>query len=80
MAHKCKISGKSRQCGHRVSHAKNRSKHVFKANIQTRRLFVPSLGKQVRVKVSTRMIRTIDKVGIESALKKYNLQVQDILS
>ncbi|RMG40314.1 MAG: 50S ribosomal protein L28 [Candidatus Dadabacteria bacterium] len=75
---KCKLSGSSRQCGHRVSHAKNRRKHVFKANIQSRRIFVPSENKYVRVNVSTRVLRTLDKLGLEATLKKYNLTLKDI--
>ncbi len=79
MSHKCSISGVSRQTGNRVSHAKNRTKHVFLANIQSKKIFLPQLNKTVRIKVSTQMIRTIDKLGIEGALKKYNLTLVDIL-
>ena len=78
MAHKCSISGVSRQTGNRVSHAKNRTKHVFKANIQRKKLYLSELKKSVRLKVSTRMIRTIDKLGLQGALKKYNLTIADI--
>lgn len=80
MARRCSISGKSRQCGNRVSHAKNRRRHVFKANLQSRRVFIPSENRKVRIKVSTRMIRTIDKLGIEEALKKYGKTVKDVLA
>ncbi len=80
MARKCQISGKSRQHGNRVSHAKNRKRHVFQANIQSRRIFVPSLDKQVRIKVSTRMLRTIDKLGIERTLKKFNMKLDDLMA
>ena len=78
MAHKCSISGVSRQTGNRVSHAKNRTKHVFKANIQRKKLYLSELKKSVRLKVSTSMIRTIDKLGLQGALKKYNLTIADI--
>lgn len=75
MAHRCDISGKSRQHGHRVSHANNKTNHVFRANLQWKRIFVPSLGKFVRVKVSTRMIRTMDKLGVEGTLRKYGISL-----
>lgn len=78
MARKCAISGKSRQSGNRVSHAKNRSKHVFKANIQSKKIFVPEENKIVKLKVSTRMIRTIDKIGLKAALKKNGLSIADV--
>lgn len=73
MAGKCAISGKGRQCGHRVSHANNRTKHAFKANIQTKSIFLPSLKRTVRLNISTRVIRTIDKIGLEATLKQYGL-------
>lgn len=78
MANRCKISGVSRQNGHRVSHANNKTKHAFKANIQSRSLFIAEENRTVRVKLSTRMIRTIDKIGLGAALKKFNLSVADL--
>jgi large subunit ribosomal protein L28 len=78
MAHKCQISGKSRQTGHRVSHANNKSKHVFRANLQTKRIFVPEENRTIRLKVSTKMIKTIDKLGLQETLKKYNLTLKDL--
>lgn len=80
MSRKCSVSGKTRQVGHRVSHANNRTKHVFKANIQTKNVFLPSLKKSVRVKLSTRLIRTIDKIGLEATLKKYGLTESCLLT
>ena len=78
MSRKCQISGVSGQRGNRVSHANNKTKHTFKANLQSKRIFVPELNKHVRIKVSTRMLRTIDKLGLNKALKKYNMTVQDL--
>ena len=39
------------------------TKRVFKVNTQTKRIWVPELGHHVRVKLSTRALRTIDKKG-----------------
>lgn len=78
MSHKCEISGVSQQNGNRVSHANNKTHHVFKANLQTKRIFIPSEKRYVRIKLSTRMIRTIDKLGIEATLKKYNVALADL--
>ncbi len=79
MSHKCTISGISRQVGNRVSHAKNRKKHVFQANIQTKKIFIPSLNRAVKIKLSTRMLRTIDKLGIEKTLDLHGISVQSLL-
>ena len=78
MAHRCDISGKSRQSGHRVSHANNKTKHVFKANLQTRRVYLAEEKKFIRLKVSTRILRTIDKIGLQETLKKHNISVADL--
>ena len=78
MARRCQISGKSHQNGHRVSHANNKTHHIFESNLQNKRIFVPELGKHVKVRLSTRVLRTIDKIGFASTLKKYNIQLKDI--
>ena len=78
MARKCQISKMSRQNGHRVSHANNKSKHVFRGNIQKRRIYVAEEKRFISVKVSTRIIRTIDKIGFAETLKKYNLSLSDL--
>ena len=78
MGRKCQISGIARQTGNRVSHAKNRTMHVFKANIQSKRIFIPEENKWVKLNLSTRVIRTIDKLGIHGTLRKYNLSLKDI--
>ncbi len=79
MSCKCDISGKTAQNGNRVSHAKNRTKHVFKANIQVRNVFVPEENRNVKLRVSTRILRTIDKLGLAGTLKKYNVDLKDLL-
>jgi large subunit ribosomal protein L28 len=73
MARQCMFSKKGRQCGHRVSHANNRTKHVFQPNLQRKRLYAAWLGRMVTVKVSTQMLRSIDKLGLEQACKKFNV-------
>jgi len=78
MGHKCSISGSSNQFGHRVSHANNKRKHVFRANLQTRRVYYSEEGRYVKVKVSTRIIRTIDKYGLSETLRKHRLSLADI--
>lgn len=78
MSHRCSISSKSRQHGHRVSHAKNRRKHVFLGNIQTKRIWLPDEQRMIKVKLSTKMMKTIDKIGLSEALKKHNMTLADL--
>ena len=68
MARVCQVTGKRPVTGNNVSHAKNRTKRRFLPNLQTRRFWVPSEKRWVRLKVSTRGIKIIDKRGIERVL------------
>jgi len=78
MARRCDISGVTHQNGNRVSHANNKTHHKFDSNLQLKRLYVPELGKSVRIRVSTRILRTIDKLGFLQTLKKHKLSLADI--
>mgnify|MGYP001174181849 CR=1 FL=1 len=79
MARKCQISGKTKQYGHRVSHANNKTNHVFDSNLQSKRIWIPELKRTVRVKLSTRVIRTIDKLGLDATLRKYNIPLSKLV-
>ena len=78
MARKCQISGKSGQYGHRVSHAKNKTKHVFRPNLQMRRVYSTEAKRWLRIKMSTRMIRTLDKYGLTETLRRYKVALSDL--
>ncbi len=68
MAKVCQVTGKKPQSGNNVSHANNRTKRKFEPNLQSHRFFLPSENRYVRLKVSTRGIKTIDKNGIEAVV------------
>ena len=55
--------------GHNVSHAQNKTKRRFLPNLQYHRFWVPSENRWVRLRVSAKGMRIIDKKGIESVLK-----------
>ena len=63
MAKRCIISGKGVQVGHNVSHANNKTKRRFLPNLQRTSLLSDVLGVPVRIRVSTRGIRTIEHNG-----------------
>jgi len=68
MARVCEVTGKGPMTGNNVSHANNRTKRRFEPNLQSHRFWVPSEGRWVRLRVTPRGIKTIDKLGIESVL------------
>lgn len=70
MAKKCQITGKGPMSGHNVSHANNKTKRRFLPNLQTHRFYVPSLNKFIKLRVSTKAMRIIDKKGIEYFLNQ----------
>ncbi|MDN5843778.1 MAG: 50S ribosomal protein L28 [Alcaligenaceae bacterium] len=68
MARVCQVTGKGPMVGNNVSHANNKTKRRFLPNLQTRRFWVESENRWVRLRVSTNALRTIDKNGIDSVL------------
>lgn len=70
MSRVCQISGKRPQVGNNVSHANNKVKRKFYPNLQKKRFYIPEEDKWVTLKVSTSALRTINKNGIASVLKK----------
>jgi large subunit ribosomal protein L28 len=70
---KCQLTGKRRLVGNNVSHAHNKTKRVQKPNIQSKRIWVPEESKFVRVKLSTRALRTVTRCGMYSFIRKNEL-------
>ncbi len=62
------MTGKRPMSGHNVSHANNKTKRRFLPNLQSRRFWVESENRWVRLRVSNAALRTIDKVGIDVVL------------
>lgn len=78
MSRHCKLTGKKPMVGNHVSHANNKVKRRQLPNLQSRSVFVPELGRKVRLKLSTRAIRTIDKIGLMTFLTKSGLTLKDV--
>lgn len=70
MAKVCPITKKKPISGNRVSHANNKTRRRFEPNLQEKRIWVPSEGRYVRLRLSTKALRTIDKVGADSVISK----------
>jgi len=78
MSRKCTITGKKPMAGNNVSHAHNKTRRYQRPNIQKKRIFVPELGRYVRLTLSTRALRSVSKVGLLSYLKKNGLELKDV--
>ncbi len=64
----CQVTGKRPVSGNNVSHANNRTKRRFNPNLHQHRFWVESENKWVRLRVSTKGMRIIDKKGIDVVL------------
>ena len=80
MARKCKLTGKGPLSGNNVSFSQKKTKRRFLPNIQTKRIYIPELDRHVRIKMSVRAMRTVDKIGLMPYLKKQGLTLKDVAS
>jgi large subunit ribosomal protein L28 len=78
MPKRCQITGKKPMSARSISHAHNVSNRWQSPNLQRKRLWVPELERHVRLKVSTRALRTITKKGLLPFLKDHGLTLKDV--
>lgn len=69
MSRVCDVTGVKPQTGHNVSHSKRRTKRRWLPNLHVRRFWVESRNAFVKLKVSNKGLRLIDKWGIEKVLQ-----------
>ena len=69
MSRVCELTGKKAMVGNNVSHALNRTKRKFKANLITKRFYIPEEDKWITLKVSTSALKNINRLGISAVLK-----------
>ena len=70
MSRYCQVTGKGVMSGNNVSHAKNKTRRRFLPNVHTKRFWVESENRFVKLKVSAKGMRIIDKLGIDAVLKR----------
>lgn len=78
MAKVCQVTGKRPVTGNNVSHAHNKTRRRFEPNLHYHRFWVESENRFVRIRVSAKGMRVIDKKGIDSVLKDMRSQGQKI--
>jgi len=64
----CQVTGKRPVTGNNVSHAKNRTKRRFNPNLHHHKFWVESENRWVRLRLSAKGMRIIDKKGIDTVL------------
>jgi large subunit ribosomal protein L28 len=69
------FTGKRRMRARNVSHSNIKTLRWQKVNVQRRRIWVAELGRFVTLKVTTRDLRTIDKVGVVAYAKRHGVRL-----
>ena len=71
MAKQDQITKRKKRVANNVSHSKRRTKRVQEVNLQVKRFFIEEEKRWVKLRVSTRSIRTISKIGVLAFARKY---------
>ena len=78
MSRVCKVTGKRPMAGNNVSHAQNKNKRRFMPNLRFHRFWVDSENRYVRLRVSSKGMKIIDKKGIDEVLKEIRAAGQKV--
>ncbi len=70
MSAHCQLTGRKPGFGNSISHSHRRTRRRFDPNVQSKRYWLPSEGRFVRLTLSTKGIKTVDKLGIEKAVAR----------
>lgn len=77
MARVCQVTGKRPMMGNNVSHANNKTNRRFNPNLQDHRFWLETEQRFVKLRVSRKGMRIIDKKGIETVLKDIKQREKD---
>ncbi len=78
MSRVCQVTGKRPMFGNNVSHAKNRTRRRFEPNLHTHRFWVESEKRFVKIRLSAKGLRIVDKQGIDQVLARMRSRGQKI--
>ena len=70
MSRVCQVTGKGPVTGNNISHANNKTRRRFLPNLQHHRFWVESENRFVRLRVSAKGMRCIDKRGIDEVMSE----------
>ena len=74
-----KVTGRKPMFGQSRSKAFNTVKRKFKLNMQSKRIWVPELDRFVKVQVTTKELKTIDKIGLREFLDRQGIKLESLL-
>jgi large subunit ribosomal protein L28 len=68
MSKVCQVTGRKPSFGNNVSHSQRKTRRRWDVNLQTQRFYVPSEKRWVKLRLSAKGLKTINKHGIEKVL------------
>lgn len=78
MSRVCQVTGKRPMSGNNVSHANNKTRRRFLPNLHSHRIWVESEKRFVKLRVSTKGLRIIDKLGIDAVLQQIRERGEEV--
>lgn len=70
MSRRCQLTGREPGFGRNVSHSNRRTPRRFDPNIQTKRFWLAEEGRWVRLLLSAKGIKTVDRIGVPAAVAR----------
>ena len=78
MSARCQVTGRAPGFGNSVSHSHRRTRRRWTPNIQRRTYYLASEGRRIRLRVSTKGMKVIDRDGIEAVVARLRREGQKI--
>jgi large subunit ribosomal protein L28 len=78
VARRCQLTGREPGFGRNVSHSNRRTPRRFDPNVQSRRYWLASENRFVRLGLSVKGIRTVDRIGVEAAVGRIRSQGEKV--
>jgi large subunit ribosomal protein L28 len=75
MSRRCQLTGKKANNGYSISHSHRRTKRLQQANLQTKRIWWPEGNRFVKLKISTKALKTIEVRGLAAMAKEAGLNL-----
>ena len=75
MAKQDQITKKKKRVANNVSHSNRKTKRTQEVNLQTKKFFIEEQNRWVKLRVTTRSIRTISKIGLLAFAKKHGVKL-----
>jgi len=75
---KCKLSRRGPLYGNNDTFSHKKTRRNWQPNVQKRTIYVPELGRAVKVKASSRAMKSVNRVGLMEYLRKNGLTLNDV--